>query len=50
MLNTWGKILYFSKLFFFLFPHVVQTVSGAHLASYPMGTIGSIPGSKTAGA
>jgi hypothetical protein len=29
--------------------HVVQTVSGAHPTSYPMGTTGSFPGGKTAG-
>jgi hypothetical protein len=29
--------------------HRVQNVSGAHLASYPMGTRGSFPGSKAAG-
>jgi hypothetical protein len=26
--------------------HVIQTVSGAHPASYPMGTVGSFPGVK----
>jgi hypothetical protein len=30
--------------------HRVQTGSGAHLASYPMGTRVSLAGSKTAGA
>jgi hypothetical protein len=30
--------------------HSVQTGSGAHLASYPMGTRGSFPGGKAAGA
>jgi hypothetical protein len=30
--------------------HVVQTGSGAHPASYPMGTDGSLPGDKAAGA
>jgi hypothetical protein len=30
--------------------HVVQTSSGAHQASYPMGTGGSFPGGKAAGA
>jgi hypothetical protein len=30
--------------------HIVQTGSGAHLASYPMGTGGSLPGGKAAGA
>jgi hypothetical protein len=30
--------------------HVVQTGSGAHPASYPMGTGGSFPGGKAAGA
>jgi hypothetical protein len=30
--------------------HRVQTGSGAHSASYPMGTNGSFPGSKAAGA
>jgi hypothetical protein len=42
----------------FLFPagagnfslHHVQNGSGAHSASYPMGTRGSFPGSKAAGA
>jgi hypothetical protein len=28
--------------------HIVQTGSGAHLASYPMGTGGSFPGGKAA--
>jgi hypothetical protein len=30
--------------------HVVQTGSGVHPASYPMGTGGSLPGGKAAGA
>jgi hypothetical protein len=30
--------------------HRVQNGSGAHLASYPMGTKGSFPGGKAAGA
>jgi hypothetical protein len=30
--------------------HSVQTGSGAHPASYPMGTGGSFPGDKAAGA
>jgi hypothetical protein len=30
--------------------HVVQTGSGAHVASYPMGIGGSFPGGKAAGA
>jgi hypothetical protein len=30
--------------------HVVQTRSGAHLAPYPMGTVGSFSGGKAAGA
>jgi hypothetical protein len=30
--------------------HVVQTGSGAHVASYPMGTGDSFPGGKAAGA
>jgi hypothetical protein len=30
--------------------HAVQTGSGAHLASYPKGTGGSLPGGKEAGA
>jgi hypothetical protein len=29
--------------------HLIQNGSGAHLASYPMGTRGSLPGGKTAG-
>jgi hypothetical protein len=29
--------------------HIVQTGSGAHAASYPMGTGGSFPGGKAAG-
>jgi hypothetical protein len=32
------------------FLHVVQTGSGAHPASYPMGTRGSFPEGKAAGA
>jgi hypothetical protein len=31
------------------FHHRVQTGSGAHSASYPMGTRGSFPGGKAAG-
>jgi hypothetical protein len=34
----------------FSFLHVVQTGSGAHPASYPMGNAGSYIGDKTAGA
>jgi hypothetical protein len=34
----------------FSFHHRVQNGSGAHPASYPMGTRGSFPGSKAAGA
>jgi hypothetical protein len=34
----------------FSFLHVVQTGSGAHPASYPMGTGDSLPGGKAAGA
>jgi hypothetical protein len=34
----------------FLLHHRVQTSSGAHPASYPMGTRGSFPGGKAAGA
>jgi hypothetical protein len=34
----------------FFFRHHVQTGSGAHPASYPMGTGGSFPGDKAAGA
>jgi hypothetical protein len=34
----------------FSFLHVVQTGSGAHPASYPMGTGGSFPGGEAAGA
>jgi hypothetical protein len=30
--------------------HIVQTGSGAHPASYPMGTGGSFPGGKATGA
>jgi hypothetical protein len=30
--------------------HRIQNVSGAHPASYPMGTRGSFPGGKAAGA
>jgi hypothetical protein len=30
--------------------HRVQNGSGAHPASYPMGTVGSFPGRKAAGA
>jgi hypothetical protein len=33
----------------FSFHHSVQNGSGAHLASYPMGTRGSFPGGKAAG-
>jgi hypothetical protein len=36
------------KIFFLL--HSVQTSSGTHPASYPMGTGGSFPGSKAVGA
>jgi hypothetical protein len=34
----------------FSFHHRIQNGSGAHPASYPMGTRGSLPGSKAAGA
>jgi len=34
----------------FSFYHRVQTVSGSHSVSYTMGTGGSFPGSKLAGA
>jgi hypothetical protein len=34
----------------FVFLHRVQNGSGAHPASYPMGTRDSFPGSKAAGA
>jgi hypothetical protein len=34
----------------FFFHHRVQNGSGAHAASYPMGTRGSFPGGKAAGA
>jgi hypothetical protein len=34
--------------FFFFFHHRVQTGSGAHPASYPNGTSGSLPGGKAA--
>jgi hypothetical protein len=34
----------------FSFHHRVQNGSGAHQASYPMGTRGSFPGGKAAGA
>jgi hypothetical protein len=34
----------------FSLPHSVQTGSGIHPASYPMGTGGSFPGGKAAGA
>jgi hypothetical protein len=34
----------------FSFHHHVQTGSGAHPASYPIGTRGSFPGAKAAGA
>jgi len=33
----------------FSLPHHVQTGSGTHPASYPMGTGGSFPGDKAAG-
>jgi hypothetical protein len=33
----------------FSFLHHVQTGSGAHTASYPMGTVGSFFGGKVAG-
>jgi hypothetical protein len=39
-----GRVKNFSLL------HVFQTCSGAHPASYPMGTGGSFPGGKAAGA
>jgi hypothetical protein len=34
----------------FFFPYSVQTSSGAHLASYPMGTMGCFPQGKAVGA
>jgi hypothetical protein len=33
----------------FIFLHVVQTGSGVHPTTYPMGTVGSFPGGKAAG-
>jgi hypothetical protein len=39
------RVLLGPRIFF----HVVQTGSGAHPASYPMGTWGSFPGGKAAG-
>jgi hypothetical protein len=42
--RTWGSIPGRGKEFFLF--HSVQTSSGAHPASYPMGTGGSFPGVK----
>jgi len=42
---------YFPNVAGIFSPHLrVQTGSGAHTASYPMGTRGSFPGGKAAGA
>jgi hypothetical protein len=44
------KVLFLPGTVNFSLHHRVQTGSGAHPASYPMGTRGSVPGGKVAGA
>jgi hypothetical protein len=50
-LDDWGSRVPFpAAAGNFSFHQCVQNGSGAHSASYPMGTRGSFPGSKAAGA
>jgi hypothetical protein len=50
-LDDWGSRVWFLVgTRTFSLHHCVQNGSGAHPASYPMGTKGSFPGSKAAGA
>jgi hypothetical protein len=50
-LDDWGSAVRFSaRTGNFSLHHRVQTGSGAHPASYPMGTRGSFLGGKAAGA
>jgi hypothetical protein len=46
----WSRVRIPAKAGNFSLHHRVQTGSGAHPASYPMGTRGSFPGGKAAGA
>jgi hypothetical protein len=49
-LDDWDSRVRFSaEAGNFSLPHRVQNGSGAHPASYPMGTRGCFPGSKAAG-
>jgi hypothetical protein len=45
-----SRVRFLAEAGSFSLHHRVQTVSGAHLASYPMVTSGSFPGGKAAGA
>jgi hypothetical protein len=50
-LDDWGSRVRFpARVESFSLHHCVLNGSGAHPASYPMGTRGSIPGGKAAGA
>jgi hypothetical protein len=50
-LDDWGsKVRFSAGAGNFSLHHRVQNFSGAHPASYPMGTRGSFPGGKAAGA
>jgi hypothetical protein len=49
-LDNWGSRVWFpAGAGDFSLHHHVQNSSGAHLASYPMGTRGSFPGGNAAG-
>jgi hypothetical protein len=50
LLAGWSGVLVLAGARNFSLHHRVQTGSGAHPASYPMGTRGSFPGDKAAGA
>jgi len=49
-LEYWGSIFGRNKQGIFSLRHRVQTCSGVHPVSYPMGTGGSFPGGKVTGA
>jgi hypothetical protein len=49
-LDDWGsRVLFPAGAGYFSLHHRVQNGSGAHPASYPMGTGGSFPGGKEGG-
>jgi hypothetical protein len=50
-LDDWGsRVQFLAGAGNFSLHHCIQNVSGAHPALYPMGTRGSFPGGKSAGA